>query len=363
MIQTEAFRCKEITEKLLDFSRMGEVKRHSADLRELVQGVIEMVRHLGQISESQHRIRRRRAGHRAGECARNQASRAEPGHQRARQPRGRRHARSIELVRKAELCRNDFHRQRLRHDRRSAQALVRAVLHPQTRRARHRAWACRSCTALSAITAGKSKPPAPARAAARNSTSRCRWRNQTNHSLRRPPDHQTTRHPVTHRRRRPAIATKPRKRLKLLFADDERSLQELMRIELDRMGHEVTVCPDGLTAVAALERNTYDCIIVDLDMPGLNGVQVIGKAKELSPDTEAVVLTGKSSLESAVGGVAARRVRLSHQALQAGRNRGAVEPRDSKARADAQIPRAEAALGNGSKARRNWSANRPISIA
>ena len=74
-----------------------------------------------------------------------------------------------------------------------------------------------------------------------------------------------------------------------------------MRIELDRMGHEVTVCPDGLTAVAALERNTYDCIIVDLDMPGLTGVQVIAKAKELSPDTEAVVLTGKSSLETAVG--------------------------------------------------------------
>ncbi|HTQ40232.1 MAG TPA: sigma-54 dependent transcriptional regulator [Pirellulales bacterium] len=88
--------------------------------------------------------------------------------------------------------------------------------------------------------------------------------------------------------------------MKLLFADDERTLQELMRIELDRMGHEVTVCPDGLTAVAALERNTYDCIIVDLDMPGLSGVQVIGKCKELSPDTEAVVLTGKSSLETAV---------------------------------------------------------------
>jgi signal transduction histidine kinase len=47
MIQTEAFRCKEITEKLLDFSRMGEVRRTGADLRELIQGVIEMVRHLG----------------------------------------------------------------------------------------------------------------------------------------------------------------------------------------------------------------------------------------------------------------------------------------------------------------------------
>jgi DNA-binding NtrC family response regulator len=73
-----------------------------------------------------------------------------------------------------------------------------------------------------------------------------------------------------------------------------------MRLELPRMGHDVTVCPDGLTAVAALERNVYDCIVVDLDMPGLNGIQVIARAKAMSPDTEAVVLTGKSSLETAV---------------------------------------------------------------
>ncbi len=96
------------------------------------------------------------------------------------------------------------------------------------------------------------------------------------------------------------IDAKPHKRLKLLFADDERSLQELMRIELPRMGHEATVCPDGTTALAALDRNTYDCILVDLDMPGCNGIDVIARAKRLSPDTEAVVLTGKSSLDSAV---------------------------------------------------------------
>jgi len=47
MIQKEAFRCKQITEKLLDFSRMGDPERHHTDLRELVQGVIEMLRHLG----------------------------------------------------------------------------------------------------------------------------------------------------------------------------------------------------------------------------------------------------------------------------------------------------------------------------
>jgi two-component system, NtrC family, sensor kinase len=46
-IQDEAFRCKGITEKLLDFSRLGDVHRQETDLGELVQGVIEMVRHLG----------------------------------------------------------------------------------------------------------------------------------------------------------------------------------------------------------------------------------------------------------------------------------------------------------------------------
>jgi signal transduction histidine kinase len=47
MIQKEAFRCKQITEKLLDFSRMGDPERHNTELRELVEGVIEMVAHLG----------------------------------------------------------------------------------------------------------------------------------------------------------------------------------------------------------------------------------------------------------------------------------------------------------------------------
>jgi two-component system NtrC family response regulator len=94
--------------------------------------------------------------------------------------------------------------------------------------------------------------------------------------------------------------SKPLNGLKILFADDEPALQELMGLELPRMGHQVTVCPDGNTAAAALERNTYDCIIVDLDMPGLNGIQVLTRAKEISPDTEAVVLTGKSSLDTAI---------------------------------------------------------------
>ena len=91
--------------------------------------------------------------------------------------------------------------------------------------------------------------------------------------------------------------------MRILFADDEASIQELMRIELPRLGHEATVCPDGRTALAALDRTAYDCVIVDLDMPGVGGLDVIARVREVSPDTEAVIITGKSSLESAVAAV------------------------------------------------------------
>ncbi len=47
MIQEEAFRCKSITEKLLDFSRCADIQREPTDLAGLIQGVVEMIRHLG----------------------------------------------------------------------------------------------------------------------------------------------------------------------------------------------------------------------------------------------------------------------------------------------------------------------------
>jgi len=98
--------------------------------------------------------------------------------------------------------------------------------------------------------------------------------------------------------------TRPAPRpMRILFADDESSIQELMRIELPRLGHEATICPDGRTAIAALERTSYDCVIVDLDMPGAGGLDVVTRARAISPDSEAVIITGKSSVESAISAV------------------------------------------------------------
>ncbi len=90
------------------------------------------------------------------------------------------------------------------------------------------------------------------------------------------------------------------KSLRVLFVDDERPLQELMRSELPRLGHEVTVCPDGKAAIKALEKSTFDAAILDLRMPGMSGIEVLEHLKKVAPDVEAVVMTGHASMETAV---------------------------------------------------------------
>ena len=88
--------------------------------------------------------------------------------------------------------------------------------------------------------------------------------------------------------------------LRILFADDEAHLRDLMQMELPRMGHDVTVCPDGTAALKVLERQTFDAALLDLKMPGMTGIEVLGKIKQTSPETQVVILTGQASVDTAV---------------------------------------------------------------
>src|SRR3954452_18011137 len=88
--------------------------------------------------------------------------------------------------------------------------------------------------------------------------------------------------------------------LRILFADDEAHLRDLMQMELPRMGHEVTVCPDGGSALRALEKGSYDAALLDLRMPGLTGIEVLGKSRQLNPETQVVILTGHATVDTAV---------------------------------------------------------------
>jgi DNA-binding NtrC family response regulator len=92
----------------------------------------------------------------------------------------------------------------------------------------------------------------------------------------------------------------PQGGLRILFADDEAHLRDLMQMELPRLGHEVTVCPDGQAAIRALEKGTYDAALLDLRMPGLTGIEVLGKIRQLSPETQVIILTGQATVDTAV---------------------------------------------------------------
>src|SRR5437588_1672938 len=73
-----------------------------------------------------------------------------------------------------------------------------------------------------------------------------------------------------------------------------------MRSELPRLGHEVTVCPDGRSALKVLEKGKFDVAILDLRMPGMTGIEVLEHLKQVAPDTEALVMTGHASMETAI---------------------------------------------------------------
>jgi DNA-binding NtrC family response regulator len=88
--------------------------------------------------------------------------------------------------------------------------------------------------------------------------------------------------------------------LRILFADDESHLRDLMQIELPRLGHEVTVCPDGAAALRALEQGFYDAALLDLRMPGLTGIEVLGQIRQVSPETQVIILTGHATVDTAV---------------------------------------------------------------
>lgn len=89
-------------------------------------------------------------------------------------------------------------------------------------------------------------------------------------------------------------------KLRVLFVDDEAPIRDVMRIELPRMGHETCICEDGQTALAAIEKNTFDAAIVDLRMPGISGWDVVSQLRSVSPETEVIISTGHGNIEDAI---------------------------------------------------------------
>ncbi len=88
--------------------------------------------------------------------------------------------------------------------------------------------------------------------------------------------------------------------MKILMVEDERMTRIALTGTLRKEGHEVTPCPDGDTALAALDNQKFDVVLTDLNMPGPDGIEVLRRAVENDPETKVIIMTAYASTETAV---------------------------------------------------------------
>src|SRR5262245_19755872 len=96
----------------------------------------------------------------------------------------------------------------------------------------------------------------------------------------------------------PPVATPSTPRI--LVADDERSMRELLAIVLRREGYDVVLAENGRQAIAELEHRPIDLLISDIQMPDMNGVEVLRAAKQINQDLAGIMVTAFASAETAI---------------------------------------------------------------
>ncbi len=87
---------------------------------------------------------------------------------------------------------------------------------------------------------------------------------------------------------------------KLLVIDDEASTRDLLKMSLESDGYTVFVAEDGPKGLEIFARENPPVVLTDIKMPGMDGIEVLRKVKEQSPDTEVIVITGHGEMNLAV---------------------------------------------------------------
>jgi DNA-binding NtrC family response regulator len=91
--------------------------------------------------------------------------------------------------------------------------------------------------------------------------------------------------------------------LSLLLVDDEAEFLEPTAVLLGRRGIECATARSGGEALAALAGRAFDCAVVDVKMPGMDGLELLRRMRAAFPGTAVVLLTGHASVELGVRGM------------------------------------------------------------
>jgi two-component system NtrC family response regulator len=91
-----------------------------------------------------------------------------------------------------------------------------------------------------------------------------------------------------------------RRALRVLLADDDESFRRVHEYQLGSAGYEVTACRDGSEALDAFREGLHDLVVTDVQMPGLDGLELLARLRAISPETPVVMVTGHGTVETAV---------------------------------------------------------------
>ena len=91
--------------------------------------------------------------------------------------------------------------------------------------------------------------------------------------------------------------------VKILIVDDEKDFVEMFSLRLTRQGEKVSTAYSGQEALDLLEKTAIDVVILDIRMPGMDGIETLKKIKAAHPLVEVILLTGHGSTETAVEGM------------------------------------------------------------
>jgi len=89
----------------------------------------------------------------------------------------------------------------------------------------------------------------------------------------------------------------------ILIVDDEKEFVEMIGLRLEAAGHNVSSAYDGKECLDILSRKNIDVVFLDLEMPGMNGIETLRKIKEKYPLVEVIILTAFATIETAVLGM------------------------------------------------------------
>ncbi len=87
---------------------------------------------------------------------------------------------------------------------------------------------------------------------------------------------------------------------KILIVEDEKSMREVLGILLEGEGYDVTLAAGGIDGISLLNKDIFDMVITDINMPKVNGFEILKKVRETSPDTLVIMITAFGTTESAI---------------------------------------------------------------